>query len=119
MSKPLLPATIANLNKIPNPWIIDSEADFSHALEAAGVFQSSLPSEESDPVVTLDCAPAVPIEPDATDCIAEILAGYGRQVLAPAKEEFPPGFCPHTFMDTLEAIVEAIDPVPEFLRRTA
>jgi hypothetical protein len=96
--------------EILNPWMtLNSEADNSHA--------SDLIAARTDVLQTVGTTVSVRDEPDATDDIGELL----RCALMPAdpapSNGFPYGFDPHVFMDTLEAIVEAIDPLPLFLRK--
>jgi hypothetical protein len=111
---------------IPNPWIPQSEAaalDPAAALipppsAAAGPIPEPSTAMEVPQVASAEPVPNCTVA-DATDDIAELL----RCAFMPADPDysrrFPRGFDPHIYMDTLEAIVEAIDPIPEFLRRRA
>ena len=115
--------------EIPNPWIPDSVAhwgasdtaaapDLGRSTAAAVPIPEPSTAMEAPQVASAEPVPNCTVA-DATDDIAELL----RCAFMPADPDysrrFPRGFDPHIYMDTLEAIVEAIDPIPEFLRRRA
>ena len=115
---------------IPNPWLNQSEAENSPVADTAvAVDQPSAAAAVplSEPSMTMevpDEAPAAAANPDGcgelwdingTDRIHEIWFGYGKQ----PESEFPRGFDPHDYMDTLERIADEIAEPPVFLRQRA
>ena len=114
---------------IPNPWLNQSEAENSPVADTAvAVDQPSAAAAVplAEPSMTMevpDEAPAAAANPDGcgdfdidgTNHIHEIWFGYGKQ----PESEFPRGFDPHAYMDTLERIADEIAELPVFLRQRA
>ena len=116
--------------RIPNPWIILSAAPMiaaepAVAMETPPVVAAG-PITEPSMTMEVQEPPAARAHPssstaggfdiDGTEFIGDLMR-YAR--MRPDREEFPRGFDPHEFMDTLEQIVNELDPVPEFMRARA
>jgi hypothetical protein len=118
--------------KIPNPWMnLNSEAPSGSPASDTGAAtdrgrSTTAPVPIPKPSMTMEVheePPAAstpnPTAAGGTDDIAELL----RCAFMPADpapvHDFPDGFDPHVFMDTLEEILAELDPLPLFLRQRA